>query len=82
MPVGIKLRPFDKIEIQCSVRFRLDKLITFLLTNLLFNRSSQISALLPCTFEDGVVSQVSESLILESSNRVLVSEKLFKCIRL
>ena len=74
--VVIKLRPFGKREISFSVSVRLDKLI-FLMTNLPFNQPSPISVLLLCTFEDGVVSQLlefSESLILESSNIVFVSE--------
>ena len=64
LQVGIKLRSFGKKEISFSVRFHLDKLITFLLTNLPFNRPLHISALLLYIFDDGVVSQLSESLIL------------------
>ena len=39
--VGTKLSPFDSKEISASLRFRLDKLTTFLLTKLPFNLFSK-----------------------------------------
>ena len=65
--------------------FRIDKLITFLIIKLHFNRPLHISTSLPGTFEDGAASQLlefSESLIMGPSNIVFVSEPSFKCVRL
>ena len=81
----VKLRTFDEGEISFSVRHCFDKLITFLYTNLPCNRPPNISASLPYTFENALVSQqllFSESQILESSSRILVSKTSFKRIRL
>ena len=48
--VGAKLSPFDNKEIFTSLRFRLDKLATFLITNLPFNLFSKSTAWLPFVF--------------------------------
>ena len=63
MHVGTKLSLFDNKEISASQRFRLDKLTTFLLTNLPFNLFSKRTAGLPFGFLSP--SMFSEFLTLE-----------------
>ena len=63
--VVTKLSPFDNKEISASLRSRLDKLITLLLTNLLYNLFSQSTAWLPFAFLSP--SKLSEFLTFEVS---------------